>query len=85
LQLLDTSQRGDHTLDGARAIACVLDDLQVAALTGGLDAEEHAAPNRDTAILARSFSEKPRQFRRHKRQTWHHKSAKNQASSTITD
>src|SRR5271165_1760212 len=51
LQLLDTSQRGEHALDGARAIARVLDDLQVATLTGGLDAKEHAAPNRSTAIL----------------------------------
>jgi hypothetical protein len=47
---LDTSQRGHHALAGARAVACVLDDLQVAARTGGLDAEEHRAPNRDTTI-----------------------------------
>jgi hypothetical protein len=55
LQFLDPSEGGEHALDGARAVARVFDDLQITALTGGFDAEEHAAPNRDTAILPPLF------------------------------
>jgi len=43
-ELLDAAERGQHTLHGARTRAGVLHELQVAAVSGGLDAEEHAAP-----------------------------------------
>src|SRR5438105_15730595 len=51
LQFHWRSEVGYYALDGAGAVARVFDDLQIAALTGWFDAEEHAAPNRDTAIL----------------------------------
>lgn len=51
---LPTLQRGPR-LDRARAVARVLDDLQVAALSGWLDAEEHAVLGRDTARLRLSI------------------------------
>jgi hypothetical protein len=57
LQFLDASEGGEHALDGAGAVARVFDDLQIAALTGWFDAEEHAAPNRDTAILPPLFNQ----------------------------
>jgi hypothetical protein len=40
-------------LVGAGAVARVLDDLQVTALSGGFDAKEHAALWDDTAPLNR--------------------------------
>ena len=46
----------EREVDRSRAVARVFDDLQIAALTGWFDAEEHAAPNRDTAILPPLFS-----------------------------
>src|SRR6266851_5767804 len=57
LQFLDASEGGEHALHGARAVARVFDDLQIAALTGWFDAKEHAAPNRDTAILPPLFNQ----------------------------
>jgi hypothetical protein len=80
-ELLDATEGGEHTLHGAGTVACVLDDLQIAALTGGLDAEEHAAPNRDTAIVASSPANK---ISTPYGATWHRSSAKIPAVSAIT-
>src|SRR6202035_4467609 len=43
LQRLDAAERRDHALAGLGAVARVLDDLEIAAIARGLDAEEHAA------------------------------------------
>jgi hypothetical protein len=50
-EVLDASESGQDTLPGAGALARVLDDLQIASLPGGFDAEEHAAPLDGTARL----------------------------------
>jgi hypothetical protein len=52
-EVLDPSESGQDTLPGADAVARVLDDLQIAALPGEFDAEEHAAPLDGTARLER--------------------------------
>src|SRR6202051_3828620 len=53
LQLVESTEGGDDGLAGLGAVTPVLDDLQVAAVAGGLDAEEHAMLPRDTAYLPR--------------------------------
>jgi ubiquinone/menaquinone biosynthesis C-methylase UbiE len=45
-------------------------------VAGGFDAEEHGAPNRDTAISSRIFQAMQPLLRCHKGHTWHHKSRK---------
>jgi hypothetical protein len=52
-ELLDPAEGGERALAGFAALTAVLDDLQVSAIAGGLDAEEHAALHRDTATLMR--------------------------------
>src|SRR6478672_7556536 len=52
-EVLDAPESGQDTLPGAGAVARVLDDLQIAALPGGFDAEEHAGILDGTARLER--------------------------------
>src|SRR5271166_5817698 len=52
-EVLDATEGGDDALARGGAVAGVLHDLQVAALSGGFDTEEHAATDCDTALMPR--------------------------------
>src|SRR5271166_3787128 len=52
-EVLDAPEGGDDALARGGAVAGVLHDLQVAALSGRFDAEEHAATDCDTALMPR--------------------------------
>ena len=51
-EFIGAAEGGDHGLADGAAVALVLDDLQVAARPGLLDAEKHGVPLQDTTIRA---------------------------------
>ena len=62
-EVLDTAEGGKHALARGGAVAGVFHDLQVAAISGRFDAEEHAAHRWDTAFLARKSGDSLCQLR----------------------